>query len=96
MLKVGGRGDVKGKILSSPCRHVSSSPCIVVAVYHCRCVSLSPRVLVILSWPHPHLVSSSLSHVRVTLLCWVVVILCLSEVNWDECGMGDTHCGVRD
>ena len=106
MLNVGGRGDVKGKVLSSPCCCVSSSPCIIVAVYHCCCVSLSPCVVVVLSllscpcrllsWPHPHLVSSLSSHVHVMSLCQVVVVLCLSKVNWDKCGMGDTHCDVRD
>jgi len=74
---------VKGKVLSSPCRHVSS--CVLVACPHC-----------LLSWPHPRLVSSLSSHVCIVLLCWVVIILCLSKVNWDEHGTGDTHCGVRD
>jgi len=94
MLKVGGKGDVKGKVLSSPCRRVSSLLCVIVATCHCRPVLMCPRRL--LSWPHPCLVSSSLSRVHVASLCWVVIVLCLSEVNWDECGMGDTHRGVRD
>jgi len=94
MLKVGGKGDVKGKVLSSPCRCVSSLLCVVVATCHHCPVLMCPRRL--LSWPHPCLVSSSSSRVRVASLCQVVIILCLSKVNWDECGMGDTHCGVQD
>ena len=90
MLKVGGRGDVKGKVLLSPCRHVSLSPCIVVAVYHCRCVSSSPCVLVVLSslsCPHvslsPPVLATSSSSVLVIVpcLCHVIVPGCRCPVS---------------
>jgi len=68
MLKVGGRGDVKGKVLSSPCRRVSSSPCIVVTMYCCCCVSSSPHVLIVLSSSPPVLATSS--------SCVLVIIPC--------------------
>ena len=75
MLKVGGRGDVKGKVLSSPCRHVSSSPCIIVAVYRCHCVSSS-------SCPH---VSSSPPVLATSSSCVLIVILCPCHVVVPGC-----------
>ena len=86
---------MKGKVLSLPCRHMSLLPCVIIATCHC-CPVLVACPCCLLSWPHPCLVSSLSSCVRVASLCQVVVILCLSKVNWDERGMGDTHCGVQD
>jgi hypothetical protein len=34
------------------------------------------------------------SHVLLAALLSSHVVLCLSEVSWDECGMGCTYCGV--
>jgi len=75
MLKVGGRGDVKGKVLLLPHCHVSLSLCIVVAMYHCCCVSSSLCIIVTMC---PHHVSSSPCVLAMSLCCviTIVIILC--------------------
>jgi len=82
MLKVGGRGDVKGKVLLSPYHHVSSSLCIVVTVYRCHCVSLSLCIVVTVCHCH-HVSSSSCPCVSLSppvlatsLSCVLVIVPC--------------------
>jgi len=74
-------------VLSLPCTVVTSLPCVIVTPCCWVVIMLCPCHMVA---PHPWLTSAQ-RH-----LCPLIVVLCLSEVGWDECGMGGTHCGVKN
>jgi len=80
MLKVGGRGEVKGKVLLSPCHHVSLSLCVIVTMHHCHCVSSSLCVIVAMCPCRPVLMcpchmSLSPPVLATSLSCVLVIVL---------------------
>ena len=81
----------------SCCCHVLSLPCTIVALS--PCVIVTPHCWVVIM-PCPHHVFAlcpwltSAQH----CLCPFVIVLCLSEVGWDDGmgGWGGTHHGVKN